>query len=113
MTQKLIDEIKKEILGSDYELSFLFVTKEKIKELNFRYRGKDKPTDVLSFPLSKKSGEILISKEIAKVKCKEFGMTEKKYLNFLLIHAMLHLKGFDHGDKMERAEKKYIQKFDL
>lgn len=113
MNSTLIEEIKKEVLGNKYELSFCFVNKEQIKELNAKYRGKNEPTDVLSFPLSKNSGEILICKEIAKSKAPSFDMNYKKYLNFLVIHAVLHLKGFKHGDKMETAEKKYIQKFGL
>lgn len=113
MNQKLIEEIKKEILGNKYELSFSFVTKKQIQEVNNKYRNKNEPTDVLSFPLSKNSGEILLCKEVAKIKAPNFDMGFKKYLNFLLIHAVLHLKGFLHGDKMERAEKKYIQKFEL
>lgn len=113
MKPKLIEEIKTEILGGNYDLSVAFVDKEKIKELNKRYRNKDKPTDVLSFPISKNSGEILICKEIAKLKASDFEMGYQKYLNFLLIHAILHLKGLDHGDKMERAEKRYILKFNL
>ena len=56
MKPKLIEEIKTEILGGNYDLSVAFVDKEKIKELNKRYRNKDKPTDVLSFPISKNSG---------------------------------------------------------
>ncbi len=113
MNSKLIEEIKSEILGKNYELSFAFVKKEEIRLANFEYRKKNEPTDVLSFSLSKNSGEILICKEIAKIKAVEFAKKQQKYLNFLLIHAILHLKGFKHGDKMERAEKKFISKFDL
>ena len=40
-------------------------------------------------------------------------MEPQKYLNFLVIHAIFHLKGLEHGDKMERAEKKLISKFNL
>jgi len=113
VSNKLVEEIKKEILGNKYELSLAFVNKEKIKKVNSEYRKKDEPTDVLSLSLSKNSGEILICKEIAKLKSKSFKMEPKKYLNFLVIHAILHLKGLKHGDKMERAEKKLISKFNL
>lgn len=106
-----IEKLKDEILGKDYDLSFSFVYKNKIHELNKIYRSKDKPTDILSFPLDKKSGEILICKEIAKQKSKDFDMTPKNYLLFLTVHGMLHLKGFKHGEKMEKLEKKYYKKF--
>ena len=106
-----IEELKEEILGGEYELSFAFVRKNKIKELNKKYRKKDEPTDILSFPLSEDSGEILICKEIAKQKSKDFNMTFKNYLIFLVIHGLLHLKGLKHGDKMEKLEKRYLENF--
>lgn len=108
---KLIEEIKSEILGSDYELSFAFVSIEQIKKLNAEYRKKNEPTDILSFPLSKKSGEILISKQIVKLKCKEFNMSPQEYLIFLVIHGLLHLKGLHHSAKMTAYEFAYHNRF--
>lgn len=104
-------EIKNSILGKPYELSFSFVSKNRIHELNKAYRSKDEPTDVLSFSLDDGSGEILICKDIANKKAKDFKKTKEEYLLFLLIHGMLHLKGFKHGEKMEKLEKKYFEKF--
>jgi probable rRNA maturation factor len=109
--EKVAEEIKDEILGKLYELSFAFISKNKIKELNKKYRGKDEPTDILSFPFDKKSGEVLICKEIAKIKCKKFGMTSQDYLIFLVIHGILHLKGYEHGKNMEKMETFYCKKF--
>ncbi len=106
-----IEKIKESILGKRYELSFAFISKTKIKSLNKTYRKKNEPTDVLSFPLSKDYGEILICKEVAKKKAPDFSMTYQKYLLFLVIHACLHLKGFVHGVKMQRAEKKFLKFF--
>ncbi len=110
-TSKLIEEIKAEILGENYDLSFAFVNKKTIKEVNSKYRGKNEPTDVLSFTLSKTSGEILICKEIAKLKSKNFNMEPSEYLIFLVIHGMLHLKGFDHSAKMSAYELSYHSRF--
>ncbi len=106
-----VDKIKEEILGKQYELSFAFVSKNKIKFLNKTYRKKDEPTDILSFPLSKKDGEILICKDIAKIKAKKFEMTFQDYLLFLVIHGMLHLKGLEHNAKMERYERIYHNRY--
>lgn len=106
-----IEEIKNEILGKRYELSFSFISKSQIKSLNKKYRKINKPTDVLSFSLEKNSGEILICKEIAKQKSKEFNMTPANYLIFLVIHACLHLKGFEHGDKMEQYEFSHYNRY--
>ena len=63
-----IERIKSEILGETYELSFAFIETPEMQKLNKEYRGKDYPTDILSFPLSDTAGEILICKEVAKEK---------------------------------------------
>lgn len=107
----LVETIKEEILGKAYELSFAFVEKEEMQKLNLKYRGKDYATDILSFPLSDASGEILICKEVATEKSKDFDMSPSEYLVFLVIHGLLHLKGYDHGQEMESLEKKYLAKF--
>ncbi|MFA6270102.1 MAG: rRNA maturation RNase YbeY [Candidatus Paceibacterota bacterium] len=106
-----IEQIKEDILGKRYELSFAFVNKARIKFLNKTYRQKNEATDILSFPLDKKSGEILICKEIAKIKSKKFGMTFADYLLFLVIHGNLHLKGLEHSDKMEKYELTYYSRY--
>jgi len=106
-----IEEIKNEILGKRYELSFAFISKNKIKELNKKYRKVDEPTDVLSFQLEKNIGEIFICKAIAKIKAPKFEMTFEDYLIFLVIHALLHLKGLEHGAKMERHEQRYHSRY--
>jgi len=108
---KLIEEIKSEILGKEYELSFSFVSSAKIQKLNRIYRSKNKPTDILSFPLSKKDGEILICKKIAKLKSKDFNMKAEEYLVLLVIHGILHLKGLTHGAKMTEYELSYHSRY--
>ncbi len=108
---KLIEEIKGDILGKKYDLSFAFISENKIHELNRELRKKDVPTDILSFSLSKTSGEILICKKIAKLKSKDFKFGAEKYLLFLVIHGLLHLKGMSHGDKMERYELSYYSRY--
>ncbi|MEK7642441.1 MAG: rRNA maturation RNase YbeY [Patescibacteria group bacterium] len=108
---KLIEEIKAKILGPKYELSFVFVAKNKIRALNKKFRNKNEPTDILSFPLSKTSGEILICREIAKLKSTDFNMKPQSFLIFLVIHGMLHLKGMKHGAKMEKYELSYYSRY--
>lgn len=106
-------KVKEEILGKKYELSLAFIGSKHSKELNKILRGKEKPANVLSFPLSKNSGEILIDLSMAK---KEFGKKEselKKRLIFLLIHGLLHLKGMAHGSRMEKEESRLLKKFNL
>ena len=108
---KEVARIKDAILGKDYSLAFSFVSKKEIQKYNRMYRKKDKPTDVLSFSYGKKDGEILVCKEIADLKSKDFGKTKKEYLTFIFIHASLHLKGMLHGDRMEKQEVKWLKKF--
>lgn len=91
------DKWKKEVLGSDYDLSLVFCTPQKSHELNLQYRNKDKEANVLSFPLTKQSGEIFI-----KLPTNDFA------IEHLFIHALLHLKGLRHGSRMDSEEKKYL-----
>lgn len=105
------EKLKNAILGNKYSLSAVIVGEKLIKSLNRRYRGVDKSTDVLSFPLNTNSGEIFLCPSVAARKAPKFGMTVKKYLLYLVIHAMLHLKGFEHGSKMEATEQKFLKTF--
>lgn len=111
MKDSVIEKIKRDILGKPYKLSFAFIGVERSKSLNKTYRKENKATDVLSFPLEKNSGEILICKEVAKKKAKKFGMSFENYLIFLVIHGSLHLKGLRHGAKMEKHELTYYSRY--
>lgn len=93
------------VLGPDYELSLVFVEPPKMLELNTTYRKKDYVTDILSFPLTKSSGEIFICLEKVKEKALEVGHTFENHLAFLFIHGLHHLKGMDHGSRMDKEEK--------
>lgn len=106
-------EIKNEILGKKYILSLVFIGKNKSKELNNTYRKKNNPTNILSFSLSKKEGEILICPEVVKKEIKKFDKTYRELLMFLVIHGCLHLKGMDHSSTMEKAEEKYLSRINF
>lgn len=103
--------IKNEILGTDFDLSLVFVGNSLSRRLNRIYRGKDKSTNILSFLLTKKTGEIFINLPLVKVEAKKQEENLRNYIWFILIHGMLHLKGMQHGSKMDRAEKKFRKKF--
>lgn len=98
-------------MENDVEVSVTFVDNEGIRELNNRFRGKDTPTDVLSFPLldyegeseepffdelSCNLGDIVISLERAMEQANEFGHSFEREISFLTAHSMLHLLGYDH-----------------
>jgi len=107
----LFDQIKKAILGNKYELSLVFITPKKIRRLNKIYRNMDKPTDILSFPLSKTSGEIFICRSEAKKEMVKFARSYNNFLTFLFIHGLVHLKGYKHGQMMEKMEAKFRKIF--
>jgi probable rRNA maturation factor len=98
--------IKEKVLGKNYELSLAFVGDTRSKNLNKKYRGKDKPTNILSFELSKTSGEIIINPRLVKKEAPLFKRSYKNFLCFLFIHGLYHLEGMQHGSIMEEAEKK-------
>lgn len=94
------------------EISLTFTDNEKIRRINSQFRGIDKPTDVLSFPLNDYEnapdaladepsgclGDIVISLERAKEQADEFGHSLDREIAFLTVHSMLHLLGYDHVD---------------
>ena len=103
-------KLKNDILGKEYSLSIAFVSENKSKELNKKYRKKNKPTNVLSFALRKNEGELVLCKAIINKEAKKEGITFDGWLGFLVIHGMLHLKGHKHGKKMEKLEEKYLSR---
>jgi probable rRNA maturation factor len=84
----------------------------KVRDLNRRYRGQDKPTDVLSFegPGGEHGlGDIVISVETAAVNARGLGRTLPQELDVLALHGFLHVLGYDHetdDGTMDRLEKK-------
>lgn len=102
---------KEEILGKKYILTLIFIGPTESKRLNNIYRKKNHPTNILSFPLDKNTGEIYITPEVAKKEFKNFEMNFENFILYLFIHGLLHLKGMDHGSKMDRKEKTFFEKF--
>jgi probable rRNA maturation factor len=104
-----------EVLGlSKVELSIVLVSDAQIKRLNRLYRNKDKPTDVLSFPIGEKVngwlilGDIVISVDTAKRQAQELGYSLEEELKRLLVHGLVHLLGYDHELGGEE-EKKFFE----
>ncbi len=95
------------------ELSIMFCTDDFIQDLNKTYREIDNPTDVLSFENGEKYtdeegewlsvGDIVLSLETLPKNAEYFEVSENSELKRLLIHGLLHLNGFDHGE--EHIEK--------
>lgn len=105
-------------LGSDgSEVTILFSDDKELRDLNSQFRGKDKATDVLSFPdgESEYLGDIAISVQTARRQAREYSVTLREELVRLIIHGILHLHGFDHvrvskseANKMRRKENLYF-----
>ena len=98
-------------IEADTEISVTFVDNARIRELNREFRGIDKETDVLSFPLLEKEelktidptlplalGDIVISVEKAMEQAESFGHSIEREISFLTVHSMFHLLGYDHVD---------------
>lgn len=108
---KIIETIKNDILGKKYSLSVGYISPKKSQEINKHYRKKDKPTNVLSFALSKTEGEILLCPSVIRKEAENFERTYENFMGYLVIHGMLHLKGHTHSSKMDVAEAKYDKKY--
>ena len=104
---------KKAVLGDEYELSLVFIANKLSRKLNRTHRNIDKPTDILSFPLDKKAGEIFINIPYSQKKCLSFDRKFDNYIRFLFIHGLFHLKGYEHSSRMESEEQKMRKKFNV
>ncbi len=122
-----------ERVPKDSEVSVTFVTNKHIQEINRDYRGKDQPTDVISFALEETGedeveiqgadlpshlGDIIISIEKAKEQAEEYGHSFMRELGFLSVHGFLHLLGYNHmtkeeEEKMFSRQKEILEKFGL
>jgi probable rRNA maturation factor len=94
-------------------VNVLLTSSAEMKSLNRRFRRKDKPTDVLSFPAEpgaqkQFAGEIAISAEIASQNARVLGHSPAEEIKILVLHGVLHLRGYDHecdNGQMARREK--------
>ncbi|MFR5683418.1 MAG: rRNA maturation RNase YbeY [Clostridia bacterium] len=142
--QKQIDTIKKvvrccfeeeHLTNLNIYLSVTLTTPEKIKVINQKYRGIDKATDVLSFPMFEKEeleqmiaqgrsrvedvlGDIIISIQKVEEQAKEYGHSFERELAYMVVHGFYHLMGYDHiqeKDKiiMRPKEEKILEKLKI
>jgi probable rRNA maturation factor len=104
----------REVGEADSALSLSLVDDPQIQELNREHRGKDKPTDVLSFPLYEAGeasrgdgerllGDVVISIETARRQAADYDAPLQNELYRLLIHGILHVLGHDHEEPAQRA----------
>jgi probable rRNA maturation factor len=104
--------------GVNRSATIVFVSDDAIKKLNRRFRGRNYPTDVLSFPVKAEPfeselkaylGEVVISVQRATAQAKANGLSFSSEIEQLILHGLLHLCGYDHesdNGKMNRLELK-------
>lgn len=98
-------------LGLRGEVNVRISSNRELQVLNRRFRKKDKPTDVLSFPsaMPTLAGDIAISADIAAANAADIGHSTEMELKILILHGLLHLAGYDHetddGDMQARETK--------
>lgn len=114
IVEKSIEAALKEIeFTDDFEVSVSFVGDEEIHELNRDYRGVDRTTDVLSFPMDDEFtnmlGDIVININKVIEQAKEYGHSEKREISYLTVHSTLHLMGFDHEEEEDKKEMRAVE----
>ncbi|MFH0257215.1 rRNA maturation RNase YbeY [Vibrio rumoiensis] len=104
------------------EITIRIVENEESQQLNRDYRGKDKPTNVLSFPFEAPPGieidllgDLIICKQVVEAEAKEQNKSLSAHWAHMVVHGSLHLLGYDHidddeADEMESIETEIMQK---
>lgn len=124
--------LQTEDMHGSFEVSVSFLDNDEIQKLNLQYRGKDAPTDVLSFPLTqdgkqeynpdtgaKMLGDIAISIPKVYGQAEQFGHSIQREFAYLTVHSMLHLLGYDHEGggieavRMREKEEEVLAKLGL
>ena len=127
MVTAVAESLKYEEFPDKCEVSITLVDNEEIHALNCEYRGVDRPTDVLSFPIFDEDdmggktilGDIVLSLERAREQAEEFGHSFEREVAFLTVHSMLHLLGYDHVNggiesvRMREKEETVLTKLGL
>ncbi|CAH0534028.1 Endoribonuclease YbeY [Vibrio stylophorae] len=113
--------IRAALSGADYqdpeaELTIRFVEPAESQQLNCDYRGKDKPTNVLSFPFEAPPGvpmpllgDLIICKQVVEIEAKEQEKPEIAHWAHMVVHGCLHLLGYDHIEDEEAEEMESLE----
>ncbi len=112
-----------ETIGTDFsemEVSVVLADDQEVQALNKTFRGKDKPTNVLSFPSEEEGelGDIILAYESIMREAQEVGISPLHHMLHLIIHGFLHLLGYDHEEEkaahtMETMEIKILQQLNI
>lgn len=109
--------LKIEELDENVEVSVSFVGDEEIRELNRDYRGVDKSTDVLSFPMDDEFildnrilGDVIINTRRVMEQAEELGHSNEREFSYLTVHSILHLLGYDHMEDEDKRQMREREK---
>ncbi|MEO5324873.1 rRNA maturation RNase YbeY [Mesorhizobium sp. CC13] len=106
-------------MAQGVELSLVFTDDESIRRLNAEWRGKDKPTNVLSFPafpiapgdpLPPMLGDIVLASETVAREAAEEDKPLENHITHLIVHGLLHLLGYDHETDEEAEEMEALER---
>jgi probable rRNA maturation factor len=102
------------IAGLQGSVNVLVSGSRELRALNSRFRGKDKPTDVLSFApppglINGLAGDIAISAEMAAQNARELGHSAAQEIKILALHGILHLAGYDHESDQGAMARKEVR----
>lgn len=113
--EAIVDTAAKAALGSvEGDVVVLLADDAAVQDLNQRFRDKDKPTNVLSFPAAESAfphlGDVVLGLEYCVAEAEAQGKTLKAHLSHLVVHGVLHLMGYDHvideeAEEMEGEER--------
>ena len=144
LAAKVIEEsLDYEACPYEAEVNLLLTSDEEIHKMNREFRGIDRPTDVLSFPMLEYEkpgnfehledaendcfnldtgelmlGDIVISKDRVLAQAEAYGHSPKREFSFLVAHSMLHLMGYDHmepeeAEEMERKQSEILTQMNI
>ena len=109
--------LKIEKLDENVEVSVSFVGDDEIRDLNREYRGVDKSTDVLSFPMDDEFiidnrilGDVIINTRRVMEQAEELGHSNERELSYLTVHSIFHLLGYDHMEDEDKKEMREREK---
>ena len=105
-------------LDRPVEISVSLTGDDQVRALNAKWRGKDKPTNVLSFPMADERdliranvvvselllGDIVLARGVCEAEAAEKGVTIEQHATHLIVHGTLHLLGYDHHDDRDASD---------
>jgi len=113
-----------DLASAEVEVSVKFTSDEEVRALNAAWRGKDKPTNVLSFPMVEEArlgspgeallGDVVLAHGVCAAEAADRGVAIEAHAAHLVVHGTLHLLGYDHdtseadAEEMEETERRAL-----